>query len=369
MRILQTPVRIFATGGVEQYVLCLSGALAARGHQVLIIASDEPGPLSIPDTLKVLPLTTFRKLANTNITPALPLQLLKRRADILHTHLPTPWSSDWSGIVARVKKIPLVLNYYNDIAGNGAYSHIAKAYNRSLLPLLLSEADVILINRPHFLSPHLVHHREKLRFIPPGVDTGHFSPRRFPPEWDLFFLSVLDRYHHYKGLDCLLSALAIVKKTHPDVRLLVGGTGELQEYYRDRVYSLGLGDNVHFAGYIPYTSLPDIFSRSRVFVLPSSDPNLEGFGMVTLEAMACGRPVITTPVSGVAPGIRSVGAGMIVDPDSPEILAEAISELLDDEDRISRMGRAGRELVDMRYSWDRIAGEVEGVYHEVMESE
>ncbi|MDD1715420.1 MAG: glycosyltransferase family 4 protein [Methanolinea sp.] len=366
MRILQTPVRVYATGGVEQYVLCLSRALAVRGHQVQILAADEPGPLSVPDTVAVIPLPYIGKLANTNITPTLPLHLLKRKADIIHTHLPAPWSSDWSGIIARVKKIPLVLNYYNDIAGIGLYSPIARAYNRSFLTLLLSKAEVILVNRPHFLSQHLVHYKDKIRFIPPGVDTGHFFPRQSPRKWDLFFLSVLDRYHHYKGLDSLLSALVIVKKHRPDVRLLLGGAGELLEYYRSRIHSLGLRDNVEFAGYIPYFSLPDYYSRSRIFVLPSSDPNLEGFGMVTLEAMACATPVITTPVSGVADEIRAAGAGIIQDPGSPERLAEAIADLLDDEDRISRMGRAGRELVERRYSWERIAGEVEGVYREVM---
>lgn len=368
MRILQTPVRIYATGGVEQYVLGLSGALAARGHQVEILTSDEQGPLSIPDTIKVLSLPFLGKLANTNITPTLPLHLMKTKPDLIHTHLPTPWSSDWSGFAARMKKIPLVLNYYNDIDGDGVYSPVAKAYNRSFLKLLLSEADVILVNRPHFLSPHLDHHREKLRFIPPGVDTAHFSPRPFPWEWDLFFLSVLDRYHHYKGLDSLLPALAIVKKTHPDVRLLLGGTGELLGYYRDLVHSLGLGDNVEFAGYIPDNSLPDYYSRSRMFVQPSSDPCLEGFGMVTLEAMACGRPVITTPVSGVASEIDASGAGFIVEPENPGRLAEVILNLLDDGKRADEMGRAGRDLVTRRFTWDRIAGEVEGVYHEVMEN-
>jgi glycosyltransferase involved in cell wall biosynthesis len=366
MRILQTPVRVFTTGGVEHYVLSLSRALADLGHDIEILASDEPGSLSIPENLKVVPLPYLGKIANTNITPSLPFHLWKEDADIIHTHIPTPWSADWSSIIARVKKIPLVLNYYNDISGKGIHSHIASAYNHTFLKVLLANTKVIIVNRPHFISPHLKAHTEKIRIIPPGVDIRSFHPDSSPPEWDIFFLSVLDRYHHYKGLDTLLSALSIVKKTNPGVNLLIGGTGELLEDYRRMAQDMGIGPNVKFAGYIPYETLRGYYSRSRLFVLPSSDPHLEGFGMVTLEAMACGRPVITTRVSGVAGEIETSGAGVILDPGNPERLAEIIRNLLDDEKKMNEMGRAGRDLVEKRFSWERIAKVIEGAYKEIL---
>ena len=365
MRIIQTPVRIFTTGGVEQYVLSLSGALADRGNDVTILASDEPGPLPIPPDLKIIPLFTLGKIANTNITPSLPFHLWKEDADIIHTHIPTPWSADWSSIIARAKKIPLVLNYYNDISGKGIHSHIASAYNRTLLRNLLSRADMIIVNRPHYLSPHLAAYTDKVRIIPPGVDIHRFHPDLSPAEWDLFFLSVLDRYHHYKGLDTLLSAIAVVRREHPGVKVLIGGTGDLLHHYQDMAHNLGIGDNVRFAGHIPNDSLQRCYSRSRMCVLPSSDPTLEGFGMVTLEAMACGIPVITTPVSGVAHEIERSGAGILVGPEDQEMLAGAIIDLLHDEKKAGAMGQAGRDLVVTQYSWERIAAEIEGIYREI----
>ncbi len=367
MRIIQTPVRIFTTGGVEQYVLSLSRTLADLGHDVTIMASDEAGPLSIPTNLNITPLSYFGKIANTNITPTLPFHLLMRDADIIHTHIPTPWSADWSATIARVKKIPLVLNYYNDISGQGIHTHIASVYNHTFLKRLLLHADVIIVNRPHFPSPHLKAVTDKIRMIPPGVDILHFHPDPSPPEWDLFFLSVLDQYHHYKGLDTLLSAIAIAKKTYPAVQGLIGGTGELLSYYQKMANTLELHDNVEFAGYIPHEALQRYYSRSRIFVLPSSDPTLEGFGMVTLEAMACGRPVITTPVSGVAHEIERSSAGIIVNPEDPEMLAGAILDLLGDVKKAGAMGQAGRELVVGKYSWVQIARDIEGIYREMLE--
>lgn len=366
MRIIQTPVRIFTTGGVEQYVFSLSKALAVLGNDVVILASDEPGPLSIPPDLNIIPLFTLGKIANTNITPSLPFHLWKEDADIIHTHIPTPWSADWSSIIARAKRVPLVLNYYNDISGKGIHSHSASAYNRTLLKSLLSHADVIIVNRPHFPSSHLAAFSDKVWIIPPGVDIHRFHPDPSPAEWDLFFLSVLDRYHHYKGLDTLLSAIAVVRERHQDVKVLIGGTGDLLRHYMKMAHDLGIGDNVQFAGHIPNDSLQHYYSHSRMFVLPSSDPTLEGFGMVTLEAMACGRPVITTPISGVAHEIKRSDVGILVDPGNPKMLAGAILDLLHDEKKADAMGQAGRDLVLKKFRWEQIAGEIEGVYREIL---
>lgn len=366
MRIIQTPARIFTTGGVEHYVLSLSKALADLGHDLEILAADQQGPLIIPSNVRVIPVLSVGKIANTNITPSLPFHLLRADADIIHTHLPTPWSADWSSIAARMKKIPLVLNYYNDISGKGIHSYIASSYNRTLLKTLLAHAAVIIVNRPHFLSPFLAGYKDKTRIIPPGVDIKHFHTDSKPHEWDLFFLSILDRYHYYKGLDTLLSALTLVKKEYPGLKALIGGTGGLLSHYKHMANNLGIHENVQFIGYIPHEALQNYYSRSRMFVLPSSDPTLEGFGMVTLEAMACGRPVITTNISGISHEIENHRTGIIVEPGNPEGLAEAIFDILGDEKTAYEMGKAGRELVSRRYSWEQIAREIEGVYADIL---
>jgi len=117
MRILQTPVRLFATGGVESYVRNLSRELVRMGHDVGVICSDQPGENEVDGRVRTRTLKSWGHIANTSITPELPAAIWREDYDILHTHLPTPWSADWSGLISQLKRRPTVLTYHNDIVG------------------------------------------------------------------------------------------------------------------------------------------------------------------------------------------------------------------------------------------------------------
>ncbi len=365
MHIIHTPARYSSTGGVESYVRCLSEELAAIGHEVTVIAADSPGVK--PDTpgVTVRYLNTAFSIANTNITPRLLPNLLKIKCDIVHTHLPTPWTADMSMIDAKVQDVPLVITYHNDIKGRGIYDTIARLYNATALELLLRAADRIIVTRAEFLSPHLRRYRDRLRVVPPGIDAVRFHPTSGKQEADIFFLSVLDAYHQYKELGTLIEAVALLKRDHPAVRLVVGGDGPMKEYYREMATRLGLADNVVFHGYIPEHELPGFYQRCRTFVLPSSDPEREGFGMVLLEAMACGKPVVTTEIAGVAKDIVAADAGVVVPRRSAPELADALSILLSSEERRSEIGTNARRLITEHYTWSSIARRVESVYQEI----
>ena len=117
MEIFQTPVRLHATGGVESYVsepIRRARGNGPRGQGDL--SSDSPQDEEVDRHVSVKAMRTLSKMANTNITPSLPLALLQDDFDILHTHLPTPWSADWSALISRLEKKSLVLTYHNDIA-------------------------------------------------------------------------------------------------------------------------------------------------------------------------------------------------------------------------------------------------------------
>ncbi len=369
MNILQTPVRFHPfVGGVEKYVLTLSQELAARNHSVTVVCANEPrSPSSeIVNGIRVKRLPYIGKVANTNITPTLPLALLSEDYDVVHTHLPTPWAADWSAFAAMLRKKPLVLTYHNDIVGTGGNAYVARLYNQTLLKIALRIADRIVVTRPGPLSPFLEPYAEKVVVVPNSVDTTVFTPRRVEPMADIFFLSVLDEYHRYKGLDTLLRALELVKREYPGVTLVVGGSGPLRGYYEAMAASLGLSENVDFVGYIPDEDLADYYRGCRLFVLPSTDPAQEGFGIVLLEAMACGRPVVTTSITGVADDIRRMGAGKVVEPDDADALSHAIAELLRDDDESARMCDAGRGLVEAKYSCKRVAEQMEAIYMDLL---
>ena len=366
MRILQTPVRLSATGGVESYVRNLSKEIVGMGHEVAAICADEPGENEIDKRIRIETLRSAGKIANTCITPYLPLALLKEDFDILHTHLPTPWSADWSAIVSKLKKRPLVLTYHSDIAGRGLAHHIAKAYNFTALKFLLKNADRIIVTRQGYLSEHLLRQKKKIALIPIGVDSREFRPVPTRKKGDIFFLSVLDEYHGFKGLDVLLGAVRIAKRDIPDLRLIVGGEGSQKGFYENASISMGLSHNVEFVGSIPQENLIEYYNGCNLFVLPSVDPRRETFGIVLLEAMACGRPVIATEIAGPAEEIRENGAGMVVPPGDKKMLAEAIIRILRNRDLAADMGIVGRRLAEKKYNWRRIAEQTASLYEELI---
>jgi glycosyltransferase involved in cell wall biosynthesis len=362
MRIVHTPVRFSSTGGVESYVRSLTAELAALGHSIKVIAADAPGKKPDIPGVTALYLRTAFSIANTNITPGLLPALLREDYDLLHTQLPTPWSADLSMIAGKLKDVPFVLSYQNDIAGAGINNAIAGLYNATALKLLLRAADRIIITRAEFLSPHLVAHKDRLSVIPPGIDPVKFHPEECEQIADIFFLSVLDEYHEYKGLRTLLAAVRLLKKDRPGILLIVGGNGPMKEYYQRMAKDLQIGENVIFSGYIPEEDLPDFYQQCRTFVLPSTDPVREGFGIVLLEAMACGRPVVTTEIAGVAKDIVAADAGIVVDRNSPEELAAALNTLLSSDERREQLAGNARRLVLEKYTWKRIAREIDRLY-------
>jgi glycosyltransferase involved in cell wall biosynthesis len=366
MKILQTPVRLFANGGVESYVRSLSKELVGLGHDVRVICADTPGENEVDGTVEATALRTIGKLANTSITPYLPLALLNEDFDVLHTHLPTPWSADWSSIVSKLKGKPLVLTYHSDITGKGLARHIAAAYNFTALKFLLRNADRIIVTRQGYLSKHLGGQKKKIAIIPIGVDSRAFRPVPTQKKGDIFFLSVLDDYHGFKGLDVLLGAMRIAIRDMPDLRLIVGGDGSTRIFYEDESRSMGLSRNVEFVGSVPQERLTEYYNGCSLFVLPSTDPGRETFGIVLLEAMACGIPVIATEIAGPAEAIRESGAGLVVPPGNKKMLAEAIIRILGNRDLSASMGIEGRRLAEKKYNWRRIAEQTAALYEELI---
>lgn len=367
MKILQTPARFHPyVGGVENYVYNLSKELIKSGHEVKIICANEPKYNKEEiNKIKQKRLGFIGKIANTNITPSLPFRILNEDFDVLHTHMPTPWSADWSAVVSAAKKKPLVLTYHNDIVGNGIANYIAKVYNKTALKFLLKRAEKVIVSHSNYLqsSPYLQGHRKKIEIIPAGVDIERFKPGRTEVEDTVFFLSLLDEFHRYKGLDYLLEAMKLVKKEIPRVKLKVGGEGKLLGYYKQKVASLDMKENVDFLGYVPDERIPELYRNCTLFVLPSVSASQEGFGIVLLEALACGKPVVSTGIVGVAEDIKKYNTGVIVKPKDTRSLADAIIQVLHDEKETKRMGSNGRKLVEAKYSWAKIAESMEKVYN------
>jgi glycosyltransferase involved in cell wall biosynthesis len=336
-------------GGVEASVHEVARRLAARGHEVRVVCADDPpGSPSEVDGVQVVRLPWRFKAANTNLCFGLGEAIRRERPDVIHTHLPTAFFAGRAASVARETGVPLVLTYHNDVAGEGLKKVIAAVYNRAFLPRLLESSTRIVATNPRH-SPRL----DNPICIPWGVDTERFHPPAEEPGLPLTvgFLSLLDVHHRYKGLEVLFEALRLL----PEVRLRVGGKGDDLAFYQRRAEELGVAERVDFLGFVE--DLTAFYGSCHVFALPSTDIR-EGFGLVLLEAMACGRPVLTTPIVGMAADIERSGAGVLVPPNDPTALAAALSGLED----LPEMGRRARRLVEELYTWERVADDYERLF-------
>lgn len=371
MKIVQTPVRFYpAVGGVEKYVLDLSSQLVKRGHRVTVICANEPeSEINEVKGIRVERLAYIGKIANSNITLPLFFYLISNNFDLIHTHMPTPWSAELSLIVARIKRKPCILTYHNDVEKTGLLGVLTKIYNATLLPLLLAGVDKILVTQPRYLidSQVLLRFHSKISVIPnglsclPSTQSSHNLQRE---EASLLFVSVLDKYHRYKGLEYLIRALTYLKQDWPQIRLEVVGKGELINEYQALAERLHLNENIHFNGYVNDQDLDLLYRKATVFVLPSIDTH-EGFGIVLLEAMAYEIPVVTTQAVGLSDEIAACKSGLIVPEKDSSALAEGIHQILSNPLQAREMGKNGRQLVSHKYLWSDICEAVIQIYKDV----
>jgi glycosyltransferase involved in cell wall biosynthesis len=168
----------------------------------------------------------------------------------------------------------------------------------------------------------------------------------------------------YKGHDVVLQSLPMVLAKVPDLTYVVAGDGDDRPRLERLAAELGIAEHVLFTGGVSDSELAALYYRCAVFALPAKtvlddhNPKGEGFGIVLLEAMAFGRPVIGPNHGAPAELIRHGENGLVVDPEDPVSVAEALVDLLNHPDRAREMGRAGAELVRTHYSYDRFREQV-----------
>jgi phosphatidylinositol alpha-1,6-mannosyltransferase len=198
--------------------------------------------------------------------------------------------------------------------------------------------------------------------IAPGIDTDHFSPvdaSQLRDELGLTHKKVIvsvGRLVHRKGQDVLIEAMPTIVNEVPEAHILMIGEGPYRGYLENRVNALGLQERVTFIGRIQYADLPRYICAGDLFVMPSRSRlaglEVEGLGIVYLEASACGLPVIAGN-SGGAPDAVLVGeTGLVVDGTRKADVAAAVVELLLDSDRSKAMGIRGRQWIIQEWRWE-----------------
>lgn len=217
---------------------------------------------------------------------------------------------------------------------------------------------------------------DRVVVVPPGVDLGMFQPidrdeaRRKIGYGRGRLLLYVGRLERLKGVEAAIRALALLRDcTHDDVRLMILGedSREGDESEKERLKAVasatGVRDRVDFLGSVAHHELPYFYASCDVSVMPSYS---ESFGLVGLEAQACGRPVVGSGVSGLRSVVRDEVSGYLIESHDPAAYAERIGRLLDNPELAQQMGRRGR-LLAQRFSWTRTADRLQELFEEVVD--
>ena len=280
---------------------------AARGHDVEVFTASAPGEPPGSGGAVVHRIDPVFAIGNA---PLIPRLARVEGFDVVHIHYPFIFGAELT-LLARLngrrRRQALLVHYKNRLVGRGPRGALFEVYERTVAPALIRAADRVCVLSPdHARSVSYLRRAgervpEKLVEMPNGVDAGLFSPGPdagglrdrlgIPGEAVVAtFVATLDRAHHFKRLDVAIDALAELGDEH--VHLVVAGGGELVDEFGARAGRRGVAERVHFLGAVPHAELPDVLRACDLFLLTTEPP--ESFGIVLIEAMATGLPVVAT---------------------------------------------------------------------------
>jgi phosphatidyl-myo-inositol dimannoside synthase len=211
----------------------------------------------------------------------------------------------------------------------------------------------------------------RVRVLYPGVDTDRFVPAPRDPivrrrlGWhDRPVVLTVGRLQKRKGHDKLILALHSVRLAVPDVLYAIVGDGEEREYLQLLAAREGLGEHMQFLGEVADEELIHCYQQCDLFALPNREVgrDIEGFGMVLLEAQACGKPVIAGSSGGTNETMDIPATGRVVGCDTPDDLATLVAEMLSDRDQLRSMGEAARAWVCARFEWDALSRQAKDLF-------
>jgi len=357
-------------GGIENHIGLLAKRLRAEGvgAQVLVTNTDTH---TLHETIDGVPVTKTGRQINVSSAP-ISLQFFSevwrqsRQVDLIHLHAPYPPGEMAQLLVGGGK--PFVMTYHSDIVRQKV---LGTAY-APLLRLVLQRAALITVSNPMYIesSAFLQRVRSQCRIIHYGIEIARFQKtpqveagaqtlrRRFAGRPLLLFLGHL---RHYKGVDVLVRAMQGV-----DAHLLVIGSGPMQAAWQQLTRDEGLADRITFLGEIPDQEALAARYAADIFILPSTN-RAESLGIVQLEAMACGLPVICTELGTGTSYVNQHGkTGLVVPPNSAEALARAINCLLADPKLRAQMGAAGLRRVQQEFSAEAMVRQTISCYQEAL---
>lgn len=360
-------------GGVERHVALLLGQLKKSITVDNIVSNDLPkNETTRVDDYRVYKVASYGLVASVPVSPALPFVARKlwreNSYDIAHLHFPDPLAYLAAYFLPRSAKI--VISWHSDVVRQQKLLALYQLF----LDRLVRRADAIIAATPaHFTSSTQLGmaQRERLHVVPYGIDYSAFDKTRevemaamkirsaYPGKKIVF---TVGRHVYYKGFEYLIRAMRQVT----NAVLLLGGSGPLDAELEALSASLNLEDRIVFTGRIPDEELAAYYHACDVFCMSSIEKS-EAFGLVQLEAMACAKPVVGCELNNGASYVNRHGeSGLLVPPRDPVSLAEALNDLLDDNDRRLRMGEQAKVRAQAEFTLERMGEGTLAVYQKVL---
>jgi phosphatidyl-myo-inositol dimannoside synthase len=351
-------------GGIQVYLENIYRRLATR-HDVTVIAPSHPGDLAYdaaqPFRVVRFPTRVYwpaksledvvkRHAAGADVVAfgaMLPMNLIGSRLDIptvVHTH----------GFEVAWARVPALLQMMRRIGRNARLVTVVSDYTRRFIERALGEGEA------------------RIEMLRTGVDLEAFHPgvsgeevRKQHGLAGRPVVACISRLVPRKGQDKIIHAMRNVIETVPDVAALIVGDGAIRGRLERMAANAGLSDRIAFAGEVPQAELPAYYAAGDVFAMPCRSRwgglEVEGLGLVYLEAQACGRPAIAGDSGGAPEAVIPGKTGYVVHGADHRALAQTIAGLLADPAKARRMGEAGRAFVERDYHWDVVAARYEAM--------
>ena len=346
-------------GGLENIAYTTARKLHESGqYDVSIISSNYDGTGHVHkkiDGMNVYLLPISFILSNTPINPLWYWHIKKifrqLKPDLIHVHAPVPYIADMA--VSAAGNIPVVLTYHSgSMRKNKFFLDIfIGIYEYIFLRAMFRKVQAIVAYSPEFIENELADFKDKTFYIAPGVDTERFTSKPLNNHTKIvMFVGRMEHGTKWKGVETLLFAIHEVAQIHTDVELHLVGNGDAIDYYRKMAEDLGISKNVIFRGPKLGSELAKAYHDANIVVLPSTS-NAESFGMVLVEAMASGRPVIGSQIGGIPQLIENEQNGFLVSPGKPHELASAINLLLSNTKTAEKYAHASF-IKSQQFSWD-----------------
>ncbi len=366
-------------GGVETFTRDLAEEQARRGHEVCVLChqhvAGRPSQDEIINNVRVRRSRLLGRLVYAPVAPFYSAQLTRELAtfkpDVVHAHVPNT-SAFW--LLGRFSLPPVVLQWQSDVVPSAIDKRLAFFYaGYSLLERrLLRRSAAVIATSMEYLAHSKPLNRvwDKVRCIPLGLNPKrmHWPTEEKPPPLaeriaGRPLIMSMGRFTYYKGFEYLIRAMQQVL----NAACVIVGDGDLHPRMEELVRSLRLEDRVFLPGRLSDEDAHALLDACTLFCLPSVE-RTEAFGLVLLEAMAFGKPVLTSRIEGSSVNVvnREDVTGMAVNPADPDDLARGLRRMLASPSLCSRMAANAREHFERRHHIRPVAGTIEKLYEELL---